>query len=380
VGRGSPLTRYDDAVIGLGIVGACAAYAVTRRGARVIALDAGVGGRGTSGTSFAWLNSVKKEPEAYHRLNVEGMAAHRELARELGPGGGHHEGGSLEWSGGGESEHELRARVEQLRSWSYAADWITREQAVKLEPGLAIPREARNVVFFADDAWLDAPRLIRTLIDAAAASGAEIHERTPVHSFRIHDGIIDALVVDHGEIAADSVLVCVGPATKTFVEALGVSMPVNRVPGLLAVTSRPNEALERVVHAPGIHLRPDASGGLLLGSEDVDGPAANTTSATEHRKLAELLLQRAGAVFPAARDTKIVEYRIGVRPMPGDRHTIAGRLPELANGWMIATHSGVTLGPLLGRLMADEIVRGIASPMLAPFRPDRFRVAATAAR
>jgi glycine/D-amino acid oxidase-like deaminating enzyme len=379
VGRGSPLTRYDVAVIGLGIVGACAAYAATRRGASVIALDAGVAGRGTSGTSFAWLNSVRKEPEAYHRLNVEGMAAHRELARELGADGGHHKGGSLEWADA-EGERELRARVERLASWSYAAEWIPREQAIKLEPGLAIPREARDVVFFADDAWLDAPRLIRTLIDAAAAGGAEIHERTPVHSFRTHDGTIDALVVDRGEIAADSVLVCVGPATKTFLEALGVSMPVNRVPGLLAVTSRPNETLERVVHAPGIHLRPDASGGLLLGSEDVDGPAANTTSATEHGKLAELLLQRAGGVFPAARDTKIVEYRIGVRPMPGDRHTIAGRLPELANGWMIATHSGVTLGPLLGGLMADEIVRGIASPVLAPFRPDRFRVAATAAR
>lgn len=380
MGRGSALKRYDVAVIGLGIVGACAAYAATRRGASVIALDAGVAGRGTSGTSFAWLNSVKKEPEAYHRLNVEGMAAHRELARELGPDGGHHEGGSLEWANGGESERELRARVERLRSWSYAAEWITREQAIKLEPGLAIPHEAREVVFFADDAWLDAPRLIRTLIDAAATCGAEIHERTPVHSFRIHDGTIDTLVVDRGEIAADSVLVCVGPATQTFFEALGVRMPVNRVPGLLAVTSRPNEALERVVHAPGLHLRPDASGGLLLGSEDVDGPAANTTSAAEHTKLAELLLQRAGDVFPAARDTKIVEYRIGVRPMPGDRHTIAGRLPELANGWMIATHSGITLGPLLGGLMADEIVRGVASPLLAPFRPDRFRTPATAAR
>jgi len=39
---------------------------------------------------------------------------------------------------------------------------------------------------------------------------------------------------------------------------------------------------------------------------------------------------------------------------------------------MIATHSGVTLGPLLGRLLADEIVRGAPSAMLAPFRPDRF--------
>ena len=52
--------------------------------------------------------------------------------------------------------------------------------------------------------------------------------------------------------------------------------------------------------------------------------------------------------------------------------TIAGRVPGFANAWMLATHSGMTLGPLLGRLIADEIVGGAPSPMLAPFRPDRF--------
>jgi glycine/D-amino acid oxidase-like deaminating enzyme len=67
-----------------------------------------------------------------------------------------------------------------------------------------------------------------------------------------------------------------------------------------------------------------------------------------------------------------------VRPMPGDRHTIAGRIPGFINGWVIATHSGVTLGPLLGRLMSDEIVRGKPSSALAPFRPERFATAQAA--
>jgi len=69
--------------------------------------------------------------------------------------------------------------------------------------------------------------------------------------------------------------------------------------------------------------------------------------------------------------------RLGVRPMPADHHTIAGRIPGLANGWMLATHSGITLGPLLGRLMAEEIVRGAPQSMLAPFRPERFLAAPT---
>jgi hypothetical protein len=70
--------------------------------------------------------------------------------------------------------------------------------------------------------------------------------------------------------------------------------------------------------------------------------------------MASRILEQARLVFPAARDVKVVECRAG------------------ANAWMIATHSGVTLGALLGRLIADESGRDTPSPMLAPFRPDRF--------
>ena len=36
------------------------------------------------------------------------------------------------------------------------------------------------------------------------------------------------------------------------------------------------------------------------------------------------------------------------------------------------THSGVTLGPLLGRLLAREILEGEVDPLLSSYRPDRF--------
>jgi glycine/D-amino acid oxidase-like deaminating enzyme len=42
---------------------------------------------------------------------------------------------------------------------------------------------------------------------------------------------------------------------------------------------------------------------------------------------------------------------------------------------MIATahyRNGVLLGPLTGRLVAEQIVHGKASPEFAPFGPDRF--------
>jgi glycine/D-amino acid oxidase-like deaminating enzyme len=267
---------------------------------------------------------------------------------------------------------ELGERVARLAGRGYAAAFMSRVDALAREPGLAIPDRVREVAFFADEAWLDVARSIDAQLRAATTKGAEVRANTPLRSFRAKGGRVEALVIDGAEIDAAATLVCVGPSTQAFLEPLGVTMPVGRVPGLLTVTSRPAQSLTRVVHAPGVHLRPDASGGLLLGADDIDAPAAAASSDAEIAKLADELIARAGVVFPAARAVSRVDHRIGVRPMPADRHTIAGRIPGFENGWVIATHSGVTLGPLLGRLIADEIVRGTPSAALAPFRPDRF--------
>jgi glycine/D-amino acid oxidase-like deaminating enzyme len=368
------MKRIDLAIVGLGVVGASAAYAATRGGARVVAFDAGVPGEGTSGTSFAWLNAVRKEPEAYHRLNADGMAAHVELARELGAGGGHHAGGSLEWAQDDAQRRELRERVARLAQRGYPAEWIERDRALAMEPALAVPEDVPEVAFYAADAWLDAPRMIRALLGEASGRGAEIHPHAPVRAWRVRGRRVQALGMDGGDVITEAVLLCVGAGTQAFLAPLGVRMPVGRVPGLLTVTSPPAEPLRRVVHAPGIHLRPDAGGGLLLGADDVDAPAAQADAPSRLDELATLLLERAARVMPAAGAVKIVDRRVGVRPMPADRHTIAGRIPGLDNAWLIATHSGVTLGPLLGRLIAEEIAGGSAHASLAPFRPERFAV------
>jgi glycine/D-amino acid oxidase-like deaminating enzyme len=68
----------------------------------------------------------------------------------------------------------------------------------------------------------------------------------------------------------------------------------------------------------------------------------------------------------------IARVLIGIRPVPADEHTIAGRLPGWDNVFVAVTHSGVTLGPLLGRLLAEEITTGRRDPLLADFGAERF--------
>src|SRR5438874_6472226 len=129
-------------VIGAGVMGASVAYRLAQAGAAVMVLEATRIGGGTSGISFAWTNAHKKPPKPYHDLNVAGMKAHAALADEFGATPWWHGGGSLEW----EAEPDRAAQrenIEQLRSWGYAAEWLTLRQVQELEPDIdpSIPAE-----------------------------------------------------------------------------------------------------------------------------------------------------------------------------------------------------------------------------------------------
>merc|ERR1719253_1645631 len=76
-------------------------------------------------------------------------------------------------------------------------------------------------------------------------------------------------------------------------------------------------------------------------------------------------------VAPSALDGAVLLSREEAgRPMPRDGLPVAGFVgPGL---YAVASHSGVTLGPLLGELVAGEISRGVRYDLLESFRPARF--------
>jgi glycine/D-amino acid oxidase-like deaminating enzyme len=49
-----------------------------------------------------------------------------------------------------------------------------------------------------------------------------------------------------------------------------------------------------------------------------------------------------------------------------------GAVSAVPGYYEAVTHSGVTLGPLVGSLLAREILTGKVDAAIFPFRPDRF--------
>ena len=123
-------------------------------------------------------------------------------------------------------------------------------------------------------------------------------------------------------------------------------------------------------------MRPAPGGGLRIGANDTDGRVAEDDSERSVRAAAIELLERTRALIPAFAGPACVDacqLDIGVRPVPEDGRTLAGRLPGTEGLHVIATHSGITLSPALGRLMAESIVTGEAPEMLGPFSLERFQ-------
>jgi glycine/D-amino acid oxidase-like deaminating enzyme len=57
---------------------------------------------------------------------------------------------------------------------------------------------------------------------------------------------------------------------------------------------------------------------------------------------------------------------------PADGLPAVGPVSGTGRIYVVATHSGITLAPLLGRLVTEELIDGRRSPLLADYAPDRL--------
>jgi glycine/D-amino acid oxidase-like deaminating enzyme len=358
------------AVIGAGIVGSSVAYRLSEGGAAVVLIDGAEPGSGTTSTSFAWVNANNKLPRDYFELNVAGMGEHERLRNEIG-GDWLHSTGNLIWAADEEQEN-LEKRVERLRSWSYAAEMLPASTVSKeLEPEATFPDPDLQIAHFPIESWTDAPALTRTLVEAAVRNGAHKHFGNAVRGIEV-EGEAVMLQLESGDaVHADVVVNATGAKAASVAEMVGRELPLDVFPGLLVRVVVPGEPLKHLMHTPHINVRPDGPGYVMLHHGSVDERLTDDFAGTEDPLSAELL-ERARLVLPALEEAEVVKARYGMRPVPADGHSCVGALSGIPGYYEAVTHSGVTLGPLIGRLLAREILTGAVDPLIAPFRADRF--------
>jgi glycine/D-amino acid oxidase-like deaminating enzyme len=366
----------DVIVVGAGLVGAAIAYRLARAGLGVALLDRSRPGQGTSATSFAWVNANDKPPLAYHRLNAAGVAAHRRLrddvAAEDGPADWLHEGGGLELADAA-GQDRLLDKAGRLLEWGYRVEHLDLAEVRRLEPHLRLDGLAAATLC-PDEAWVDGPRFAAGVAAAAVRHGARLLTDAPVAGLlRQADRVTGVRLAGGVSLTASRVVLAAGRWTDRLAALGGVDLPLAPTCGLLAVTAPlAGGGIGRVIHVPGMNFRPEPQGGLVLQSGATDATVTPETVADPALPGCDQLRRRIAHYLPAAGDVGIVEARVGVRPMPADGHSVVGPVAGRPGLYLAVTHSGVTLAPILGELVAGELTAGGPAPLLAAFRPDRL--------
>ena len=253
---------------------------------------------------------------------------------------------------------------------------------MELEPDLS--RDAigdAQIAYYPDDGLVDPVRFAAAMMGAAARRhGAELRLGAHVTGAAVESGRIVAVRTHDGERhEADVFVNCAGRWVNDVVEnAPDLSIPMAPTVGFLAFTPPAPTTISRPLHTPGVNIRPDGAGRLMMASAATDRQSSLEEPAGASSVPARDLMRKTARLIPALREMKPEATRTMLRSIPLDDVAVLGPFPHVENYYLCVTHSGVTLAPLLGKLVAEEIVDGEATMDLEPFRPTRFAGGGTA--
>jgi len=383
----APLPADTDVlVVGGGIIGTSLAYYLAREGVAVVLLERGELNREASGTNAGsfhlqiaihQLTGFEVETVADRllpevRLYVEAARLWQGLERELaGPLEMHVTGGLMV----AETAVQLRLLHDKRRIEAEAGletHVLEGEELRRFAPYLAedlvgasyCPLEGHANPLYA--APLYALR--------AADHGAAIRTRAAVTAIDpLPDGGF-AVATARGEVRARRIVNAAGAWAGDLAALCGLSLPLRRE-GLHVNVTEPRERfLEPLVQHIGrrLTLKQSLSDTFIIGG---GWPARPAPAPGRYATVWESAAGNAAVavrVVPRLADVRVVRTWSGVMAFTDDLSPIVGSSRALPGYFACVATTGFTLGPLLARLLAEQMTSpGAHSPLPADYSPDR---------
>lgn len=348
-------------IIGAGIIGACIARELALAGCRVSVFEAHEPASGASSRSMGWINASFVARVDYYQMRIAAIQAHRKVDEQFNGALQTQWTGSLNWEA---RDDKLDDLVEELGRFGHPVKLVVRDELRRLEPELADwpPR----ALLMEGEGTVEAAHVTRVMLRAAQDAGAVVLAGVPVSAIDRGEKAGHVVISPAGRIHVDDVVIAAGVMTGELAERCGQKLPMKNEPGVLIETNALPFRLQHTIWSPDVHFKQLPDGRAICGNLFSGALGDDAVEDVAHRML-ERMKQR---LPNAAAGLKIEKIRHGVRPMPVDSYPAIGRLDNGA--YVCVMHSGVTLGPLVGELVAREIGQGADVDMLQPFRPSRF--------
>jgi len=352
---------YETLIIGAGVIGNSIAYHLSERSReKILVLDKKFPLSGTSGSTQAWVWVHNKNPSWYAEFSMYSAELYPYLSKKIGDVEYKRTGGLSPFFN--EADREKAEKLaEAYREIGIKIKVLTRAEVLEKEPHLN-PAVA-GATFSKIDGNVNPFRLVDMFMRAAKKQGVEYSYYTSVTGVEKKN---DYYIVKStkGIYRCKNLLLAGGTWSREIGKMLGINIPINQLRGQILVT----EPLKPFLNYTISGMRQANNGEVLIGYSMEQAGFNRATTLDVIQETANL----AQHYVPAIRKAKIVRAFSGIRAMPEDGFPILGKIPGYDNLYLAATHSGVTLAPLIGTLMTELLVEGETSIPIDRYSISRF--------
>ena len=372
---------YDVVIVGGGIEGAAAAWALARRGVTdVLVVERGTVGSGMTGKSSGIVRC---------HYGVSSLAAMATVGLEVFENAGDLFGTDIGFRqsgyvvGVGEPNVDsLRKSLAAQRSVGVqteeidAADVATMWPHADLEPFAAFAFEARG-------GFGDAYQTAQAFAASARGAGVRIRQGTEMTDLVLDgDRVTGVRLADGTEVSAGTVVIATGVWTRDLLLRFGVDVPIRVVREQLVMIAPGVDVGAVPVFSDLVslqYIRPEPGGELLFGNSDLAhceeaDPDAYVNRASED--FVDVTIDRVGTRFPGFGEATITGSYAGCYDVTPDWNPVISRTD--VDGLLVAagfSGHGFKIAPAVGNLVADLVIDGHSADPRIPetdFRLSRF--------
>lgn len=375
------MSTADVVIVGGGIEGAAAAWALSQRGVtNVVVVERNTVGSGMTGKSSGIVR-CHYGVSSLAAMATVGLEVFEKAEEIFGSDIGFRQTGYVVGVGEGDAG-SLRKSLAAQRAVGVQTEEIDAAEVARLWPHADLtPFEA--FAWEARGGFGDAYQTAQAFAVAARAAGVRVRQGANVTGLLIErDKATGVRLADGTEIAADTVVVATGVWTPDLLAPHGIDLPIRVVREQL-VTIAPGV---EIAHVPVFsdlvslqYIRPELGGELLFGNSDLSDvedadPDDYLNRATE--AFVENTVERVGTRFPGFTDAAITGSYAGCYDVTPDWNPVISRTD--VNGLVVAagfSGHGFKIAPAVGRLIADLVVDGRSADPRIPetdFRLSRF--------
>ena len=353
-------------ICGAGVIGASVAWFLSERGVAATLVERHEVACAASGKSGGFIARDWCDGQPQAELARASFDLHAELARTLDADYGYRRIDTLLVAGGD------RGGVERYRGMT-APDWLDGRCAVHSAIG-----STRTT------ATIHPERFTRALVDGACARGARLVHGTVEGIARDAGGAVRGVRVDGTEIAADAVVIAMGPWSILAAQWLPLP-PVAGLKGYSVVlaprSAVPAQALfVEYESASGERTSPEivvrAGGEVWACGQSSDDPlpvdpAEVTVDEAKCREIARIC----AALSSRLDGARVLRAQACYRPICADAMPLLGAVPDVPGAFLATGHNcwGMLNAPASGRAMAELLCDGASSSVdLSPFDPARL--------